>query len=240
MGLGMSDTDQQPEGQSHIMIGLASFVPGLGFWLMGRKNQAYVVGGTVLGLMLISAVAPWRSVRGLVFPMAYILWLGQIAWAVRTAKSGVGFVAETEPKTKLLARAGGRVVRARPRYQPGREAEAKYLATEIAKTQIVASERLRLSLLGKGLDSNGVGLSKDQVWYCIALSQINLILIELDALMKPVSTRRVALRDVLVKRYQEGYQGAQLALWVENQGGVEFLISPQYRSQTRSLLAALR
>jgi hypothetical protein len=205
---------------------------------MGRKNQAYVVGGTIIGLMLISAVAPWRSVRGLIFPLAYILWLGQIAWAVSLAKSGKGYI--VEPEAKAQPESGRPVARLRPRSQPGREVEAQYLAAEIAKTQIVASERLRLSLIGKGIDGDGVGLSKDGVWYCIGLSQINLILIELDALMKPVSTRRVALRDILVKRYQEGYQGAKLALWVENHGGVEFLISPQYRSQTRSLLAALR
>ena len=234
----MSETERQPERQSHIMIGLASFVPGLGFWMMGRKNQAYLVGGTVIGLLIISAVAPWRSVRGLIFPLAYILWLAQIAYAVRVAKSDDGYMPAVEPKARTQE--GVPPGRTRTRSHPGREVEAHYLASEIAKTQIVASERLRLSLIGKGLEANGGGLSKDQAWYCIALSQINLIVIELDALMKPVSTRRVALRDILVRRYQEGYQGAQLALWVENFGNVEFLISPQYRMQTRSLLAALR
>jgi hypothetical protein len=234
----MTETDGQPEGQSHLLVGLSSLVPGLGFWLMGRKHQAYVVGGAVLGLLLISAVAPWRSVRGLVFPLAYILWLVQIAWAVRVAKSGKGFIDNLEAQAKGK---NGRVsARLKPRSHPGREVEAQYLASEIAKTQIVASERLRLSLIGKGVDGDGVGLSQDDVWYCIGLSQINLLLIELDALMKPVSTRRVGLRDILVKRYQEGYQGARLTLWVDNQGELEVLISPQYKTQTRSLLAALR
>ncbi len=230
----MSELDDQSERTSFYMIGLASFVPGLGFWIMGRKNQAYAVAGIVFGLMLISAVSPGKSMRGLVFTLAYLLWLAQIAWAFRIAKTGEGFVAGAKSRSVV------KTARPRDRSDPGREIEASYLAAEIAKTQIVASERLRLSLIGKGTAAVAASLPEKPIWYCVALTQINLVLIELDVLMKPISTRRISLRDVLVKRYQEGHQGAQLAILIENQGSFELFISPQYRAQTRSMLAALR
>jgi len=230
----MSESENQSDRASFYIIGLASFVPGLGFWLMGRKNQAYAIAGVVIGLMFVSAVAPWRSVRGLVFPLAYILWLGQIAWAVRIAKHGGGGI--PQKKVRLAVKSAG----PRNRSVQGKEIEASYLAAEIAKTQIVASERLRLSLIGKVNAALEAGISEDSVWYCVALTQINLLLIELDALMKPVSTRRISLRDVLVKRYQEGHQGAELVFFITNQGSLDLFISQQYRVQTRSMLAALR
>ena len=67
---------------SVLTIGVASIMPGLGFWLLGQRQRAVIIGLVVLSLFVVFLIVPSR-LTWLVFLGA---WVSQIYYAIDTAQ----------------------------------------------------------------------------------------------------------------------------------------------------------
>lgn len=79
-------TDESSQAiQSPIVVGIASLIPGLGFWLLGQRNRAIVTVTVVVGLGVLSILFREQPVSVLMAGTSGLAWLAQIIFSVQVA-----------------------------------------------------------------------------------------------------------------------------------------------------------
>ena len=120
--------------KSPIIIGIASILPGLGFWILGKKRLAVTAAVVVIGSYVIYVIAPWEFVYALSCNIAIIGWFLQIVYAVYEART----ISKVESGKMEAARPSERKIEI-PLDIPARE-KLPYKAKEIIREQLDPGE----------------------------------------------------------------------------------------------------
>lgn len=220
-----------------LQIGAASIVPGLGLWLIDERDRAVQWGAIIVGLIGISLLLPPGAASGLTFTLAYILWLFQIGLAVRSAR--LAEEAPVRPEVSKEREAGVSY------YQRdlAEDQAARQAARNLASGQLEPKERLIKALVGKNMSADAEsapegspGLTFRAPWYCVGLTQQNLVIIALDQRWKPIDVTRGDFRGGLETDYKMGWLSDELTIVVPGAEALTLEVSDRYRKQTRALI----
>jgi len=190
---------------SPLTIGIASIIPGLGFWLLGQRQRSIVVGSIVLGLLSISLIFLGTPIGQFSAQFFQLAWLAQLVFAIQIARTNQKqFKSEIQaPQTIAQFR--------RPTKKLSGTQASDYFSREIAKGQLQNGERIIKSLIGKGyVSASAIALAGvipyfAASWYCITLTQSNLLVIELDFLMKPAGLHRFLYSEVVQASFTKNW-----------------------------------
>ena len=181
---------------SPLIIGFASIIPGLGFWLLGQRQRSVVVGTIVLGLLSISLIFFGKPIGQFFAQFFQLAWLAQLVFAIHIARTNQkqlkGEIQAPQPTTQFH----------KPTKNLSGTQASDYFSREISKGQLQDGERIIKSLIGKGHVSASATALAGVIpyfaasWYCITLTQSNLLVIELDFLMKPAGVQRFLYAEV--------------------------------------------
>ena len=72
--------------KSPTIIGLASIVPGLGLWIVGRRRHAVLAALAVIGTGLVALFSPWETLSTVSCYAAFLIWVLQSYYAVSEAR----------------------------------------------------------------------------------------------------------------------------------------------------------
>src|SRR5512140_2093264 len=67
--------------QSPILISVASIIPGLGLWLIGKRRHAIIAALLIFGLALVFLFSPWKMLTSLSCNALVLLWAMQSIYA---------------------------------------------------------------------------------------------------------------------------------------------------------------
>jgi hypothetical protein len=163
--------------------------------LLGEYQFALFFGLTVGGLWIISSLVPALGLVEITLMMAQLLWLSQIILAVQAARTRQR-IAAGEPNAPHQIGAY-RV----PLQSLTRSEKALHLSREILRSELAPREHLIKSVLGKvpvkiwSMWSGALGFF-NAPFYCVGMTHIHLILVEMSYLMQPVNVTRIPLGDI--------------------------------------------
>jgi hypothetical protein len=216
----------------HLKIGAASLIPGLGFWLINDRDRAVQWGALIFGLIGVSLIFPAGSLTGLTFTIAYVLWLIQIGLAVRAAKTSV------HPPSAPMDPSDNVTGASYYERDLAEDNAARQMAREVARAQLDPGERLIKALVGKNISEAGDETSQEDPslaflspWYCVALTQVNLVIIALDNLWKPVDVTRGSFRGGVKTTYQKGWLSDEVTIAVPGAAELNLEVSDRYRKE---------
>lgn len=218
--------------RSNIGVAVASFIPGLGFILLGQVRRGVLFGAGFLALISMSLITPWPLIIQLSCMLAFLLWAGQIIFAVQTAQRMARFDhgLTSAPKPSLP--------HAPPPAGASRFEKIQHQARETVRNQLEPDEQLQHALMGHSsasLVSHVVigpleWLQSHQ--YYLGLTQKNLIFIERDPFGKPAEIRRAPMEQVNSVEMKSGRIQDQLILRLGGREQIKLTVNRAYRSET--------
>ena len=223
---------------SPLTIGFASIIPGLGFWLLGQRQRSMIVGLIVFGFLSVSFLFLGKPIGQLSAQVFQLAWLAQLVFAVQIARAN-------QRQLKGETQAAQPVPQFRkPATKLSGSQASEYLSREIARGQLQSGERIIKTFIGKKHVSPGqsaLGASSTHFaasWYCVALTQSMLTLIELDFLWKPLDVKRVPFSDVVKAHLQTGWLNTDKIILYFGDGTVlELDITRSFRKQAQAIVS---
>jgi hypothetical protein len=186
---------------SPLTIGFASIIPGLGFWLLGQRKRSIIIGLIVFGLLYMSLQPTGQCC----IQFLILTWLAQLIFAVQIARTNQkqlrGEIQAPQPAPQFR----------KPATKLSGDQAREYYSREIARGQLQNDERIIKTFLGKKHASSGmIALTGPAAFfaasfYCVALTQSTLLLIELDFLMKPLSVKRIPFSNIVKAHFKTGW-----------------------------------
>ena len=218
--------------KSPVIVALCSVVPGLGFVLLGDYQSALIFGLTVDGLWIISHLVAAPELAKIILVTAQLLWLGQIILAEQAARTRERMAAG-EPNAPHQIGAYRK-----PPQSLKRSEKALHLSREILRPELAPCEHLIKSVLGKvpvKMWAGALGFF-DAPFYCIGMTHIHLILVEMSYAMQPVHVTRIPLGEI--KRVKlTGRNERHLEVEWGEDGSLRVEVVRWYRHQARAIAA---
>jgi len=182
---------------SPLLIGIASVIPGLGLWILGKRKHAVITGLVVLGTFFLFLFAPWEIIYNLSCNAMVFLWGMQIFYAVYDARM------RTKIETgEMDAAKEAEAVDYIPAHIPRKE-KIVYKAKEVVRQQLNSGEHLEAAVWSQTM-SVLRGMSSYKQFY-VGLLTHHLIFIGLDFMGKPASVKRVSIEQLKEVRVKQGF-----------------------------------
>jgi hypothetical protein len=217
--------------KSPLIIGIASILPGLGFWILGKKRLAVTAAVVVIGAYVIYAFAPWEFVYAFSCNIAIIGWFLQIVYAVYEART----ISKVESGKMEAARPSERKIEI-PSDIPARE-KLPYKAKEIIREQLDPGEMIQDAVLAYTMSALGGASSMDQ--YYLGLLSDQIILVGTDLFGKPVSVKRIPFFKIENAKFKKGLINDQIILSVVGEKKTRLNVHRVQRSHTERFREAL-
>lgn len=231
-------TDESSQAiQSPIVVGIASLIPGLGFWLLGQRNRAIVTVTVVVGLGVLSILFREQPVSVLMAGTSGLAWLAQIIFSVQVA---TGLYHRSLGKMAPPREVNTRLFR-RPSSLLSRHEANVLLGRNIAFQQLAPGERLLKAAIARTripfgwLLLAGPASFFAQSWYCLAMTQNGLILVQLDFLWKPLGLERLAFGEIEEARFELGWQTDRLRLRFSDGEKLDFEVVHVFREEVQAM-----
>lgn len=210
---------------STFIVGIASIIPGLGFWLLGQRRFAVILGSIIIGLFAVSVLFFGKPIGQFAAQLFLLSWPAQSVVSIHTAlfnkRLQKGEIQAAQPMTGFR----------KSKVKVPITNASEYVSREIAKSQLQGEERIIKTLIAKQHISSGMSFLLGPAayfsssWYNITLTQSNLLLIELTNNWKPLGIIRIPLSEKIQIRYKQGLlnydmlninydQGKELNLYV--------------------------
>ncbi|MBN1877121.1 MAG: hypothetical protein JXA33_23055 [Anaerolineae bacterium] len=223
--------------KSPVMIAMCSIIPGAGFLLLKQYKRALAFGVGVVGLWIggfVAVIASMPQLAATVLFMARVLWLVQLALAVQIALTNdrLGAGPLVAPRKKAASHS-------LPKSLP-RSERAFYMTRELLRTELAPGERVIKSALCKVSAPIWAGIigAFGSPFYCIGMTQKQLILIELDVLMIPTHVIRIPFSEI-TNATLYGKSDKHLELEWRAGGHLKLDIIRHYRKQVRAIVATV-
>lgn len=210
--------------KSPLIIGAASIIPGLGFWILGKKRLAVTAAVVVIGAYIIYVLAPWEFVYALSCNLAIIGWGLQIVYAVYEAR----IIKKVTSGEMEAARPSERKIDI-PSDIPRRE-KLPYKAKEIIREQLDPGETIQDAVMVYTM-SYLRGASSMKQFYLGLLSD-QLILVGTDLFGKPASVKRIPLHKIEQAKFKKGLINDQIILSVAGEKKTRLNVHRIQRSHT--------
>jgi len=205
------------------LIGIASVIPGLGLWLLGKRKQAIITVLLMFSLIFLFLFSPWEILYTISCNTAVFLWGAQIAYAIYEARlqdkiaTGKAIAAkETVPVDYI------------PAHIPRRE-KIVYKAKEMLRQQINAGEYLEAGIFAQSMSVWG-GISTYKQYY-IGLLSDRLIFAGLDFIGKPANIQYIAFDDIKNLRIKQGWLTDNFILSLKNQETIKLKVPRNFRKE---------
>jgi hypothetical protein len=195
-----------------LIVAVASLIPGLGFAIQSRMREAVISFILVIGLLFMYLVAPWDIVYQTSCGLLAFVWIGQGFLAFDSARRAIRLQSGASqqprqqmpvpspppniPRSKRLTFRAHRVIE--QQLQPGEHIQAAVFATAPAN---VGSH----VLLGAT-----AALSMKQ--YHVALTEAELVFLQLDLWGKPAEVTRWARDQIKSACFSTGLLSDTLSL----------------------------
>jgi len=222
------------------IIALASVAPGLGFALMGRFRQAILSVLAVLALLVVCFVSRSQVLLQVSGGFMGLAWLGQAYLAFDEARRGAriarGEASAPQEQMPLAAAPPGTPRSERLSYRVRQAVEQQLLPGERFHDAVFALAPA--SLASHALLAAAGGLAMRQ--YYVALSDQNLVLIQLDMWGKPAEVRRHPRDQVRLASHKEGLLNDRLILDIGSSSPIRIQAPRSQRKHTVSIANGLR
>jgi hypothetical protein len=210
--------------KSPFIIGIASIIPGLGFWILGKKRLAGTAAVVVIGAYVIYVAAPWEFLYALSCNVAIIGWFLQIVYAVYEAQA----IKKVTSGEMEAARPSERKIEI-PADIPRRE-KLPYKAKEIIREQLDPGEIIQDAIMVFTMSYMRGASSMKQ--YYLGLLSDQLMLVGTDLFGKPVSVKRIPFYKIDQAKFKKGLINDQIILSVAGEKKIRLNINRIQREHT--------
>ena len=217
--------------KSPLIVGLASILPGLGFWILGKKRLAVTSAVVVIGAFLVYIAAPWESVYSFSCNVAILGWFLQGVYAVYEART----ISKVESGEMEAARSSEAKIEI-PSDIPRRERLA-YKAQEVIRGQLDPGERIQDAVMV--YTSSYLGGASSMSQYYLGLLSDQIILIGTDLFGKPASVKRIPFYQIEQAKFKKGLINDQIILSVAGEKKTRMNVHRIQRSHTESFQEVL-
>ncbi len=201
---------------SAAIISLASLIPGLGLWLLGKRRDAVIAAVLVWGAVLLFFFSPWQALAGFSCYGVLFLWLMQVIYTTHEARLAQSL------KTGSLQQAK-EIVPIVPPSDLSRGEKIAFTAMEIVRQQVEANEHV--------LDAIRAAQSSDQLYY-IGLLTDKLILVSTDFLGKPAGIMRIDFSSIQSLSVKNGSLSDKLIVFSDGKNIASFTVARSLRVHT--------
>jgi hypothetical protein len=180
--------------QSPIVISIASIIPGLGLWLIGKRRHAIIAFLLVLGSIFVFIFSPWETLTSLSCNVTVFLWAMQSLYAGYEAK-----LAQAVKSGNVQQAKEGMPITPPPSDLSRFEKEA-FKAKEIVRQQLDMGEHV-LDAIPAFQMSALQGAGSYRLYY-LGLLQDKLAFVNTDFMGKPAGTERIdfsSIQSITVK-----------------------------------------
>ena len=216
------------------IIGIASIIPGLGFWLLGQYRRS--IGAFILTIFfLITAITLSLYLRGPIsnnfWYIVIMVWVGQIYFSVDTAK----FLKKHSTKNRQIEISNQQGMTKNERFSNN--------VWLTVKQQLSTKEHLNAAIFGFYFVKRNDGIKAQfpvRPIY-LAITDISLLIIETDFLSYPMTPARIDKLQIKSIVLRKGLLNDTLLLCyqtIEETNCLEIKVSFRLREQTK-LLALL-
>ncbi len=226
--------------QSPFTIGVLSIIPGLGFFVLGQLKRGVGIIGTLIGLFTFSLFIPSEFLSELSFQLFLITWIGQIYYAVQTAK-----LLKKQKSGEIIAPRETRPIAPAPHGSSANEKLA-HKVRETVRQQLDIGEHLIDAVFAQVLPSMGahilVGAAAtfSTKSYYVGLTEKTLIMLEQDFMGKPINVKRISLSDLKSSEYKKGLLTDSLELGFGNKKSMKLRITVRLRTQVQTIFTNLQ
>lgn len=222
------------------IIGLLSIIPGLGFFLLGKILQGFVVLFLTGGLLTVGLFSTGNNFSITVITLAFIAWVTQGYFAVLLARSR----ARTEAGLNLPVR---EVSIAPPEPDASREEKHLYKVRKTMMELLPQGEDLRVSIEGwigsapflrRLIDTLFAGPSVPSLVY-LGVTDQDLIYVKTDGLGKPSELQRVPISQVTLAAIKEGMLSDWMDIQFNETAPLKIEVVRSSREEARQLTGIL-
>jgi hypothetical protein len=217
--------------KSPIIISLASIIPGLGLWLIGKHRHAIIAAALVIGSLLVFILSPWPSLTGLSFNIALILWIMQGIYAGYEAR----LVKAIKSGNLQQAKEGIPIVS--PPSDINRFEKEAFKAKEIVRQQIEIGETI-LDAIPAYYMSVLKGAGSYRLYYIGLLKNI-LAIIDTDFMGKPASIERIKIITIENITIKHGLLTDDLSIFIDPKRTFKVRVTRRLRVHTDNIVETL-
>lgn len=226
--------------QSPFVVGLLSVIPGLGFFVLGQPKRGFGAIGIIIGLFIFGLFVPSQFFSQLSFQFFILAWVGQIYYAVQTAK-----LIKRQEAGEVVAPREMPLIAPAPDNLSANEKIA-YKMREIVRHQLNIGEHLVGAIMAQTMPSMGshllIGAAAGFTMrmYYVGLTENTLIMIEQDFLGKPADLKRIPLTNIKSSKFDKGWLTDSLVLDFGEKKPMELRVTFRLREQTQLIFAGLQ
>jgi len=172
-----------------MIVGFASIVPGLGFFVLRRYRTSVYVFLSVMFLFLLSVFGPWEGLRELCLVILFGLWIIQIYIAIKYAN-----MEKSQDDGKSIAPIEYDEKIKIPSNIP-RSERMSYKARESVKRQLAMGENVIA-----GIYANRGRYSH----YHLGLTENDFLIVEINFGEKPIDVKRIPISEITLFEKKSG------------------------------------
>jgi hypothetical protein len=194
------------------IVALASLVPGLGFAIQAKMREAVLSFALVAGLFVVYFLAPWEIIYQVSCGLIFMAWIGQGYFAFNTARREIRVESRESQKPRQ-----GLPLASPPPHLP-RAKRISFRARQVSEQQLRPEEEVKAAVFGTAqpkLRSHvllGAAAALTMKQYYVALTDTNVVFIQLDMWGKPAKITRQERTDVRSASFKKGFLSDNLIL----------------------------
>jgi hypothetical protein len=177
-----------------MLISIASIIPGLGLWLIGKRRHAAIAAVLVFGFLFLFLFSPWETLTSLSCNIMLFVWAMQSFYAGYEARVAQAIKSGTLQTTKES------MPITPPPSDLNRFEKASFKAKEYVRQQLEVGE-LILDAIPASQMSATQGISSYQLYY-VGLLENTFAIVSTDFMGKPAGIERIkfaSIQNVTVK-----------------------------------------
>ena len=210
--------------KSPNLILLASIIPGLGLWILGKRRHSTIAALLVFGSFFVFLFTPSETLVGISCNIAGFLWIMQMFYA--------GYEARLKHKISIGIAQGAKkhsLPSSPPPNIKGNE-KAAFKAKEIVRQQLDTGEHI-LDAIPVTQMSVLKGAGSYRLYY-IGILQDKIILIDTDFLGKPATLQQLDFSSVLNIKVKHGLLSDNLIIIDNSKNSIKLKVTRWLRAHT--------
>jgi len=215
--------------KSPVIISLASIIPGLGLWLIGKRRHAVVAAGLVVVSVLVFLFSPWETLTSLSCNLAGFLWVMQSLYAGYEARLAQavqsGNIQQAKESTPIVPP---------PSDLNGFE-KVSFKAKEIVRQQLEIGEHV-LDAIPASQMSALQGVGSYQLYY-VGLLQDKLALVSTDFMGKPAGVERIDFSCIQNLTVKHGLLQDNLIISINSKKPITLKVTRRLRTHTANFVS---
>jgi hypothetical protein len=218
--------------RSPVVVQIASIIPGLGLWIVGKRREAVIVALLFSACVVFFLFSPWDTISQLAFFAGIMLWAVQIGVAYYEAMILKKIAKENYQRAREVGTIGA------PPPHLNRTEKMDHKWSEMLSRQLQPGERLLTHIYGRQ-----VGLF--QTWsstsfYRVALLEDKIMLMILSIFNKPAIFRKIAFDGIETLELQKGLVSDTLKIKVKGEKLLRLQVTRNQRERAMRIMDSMK